>query len=78
LEFPTGSLTGPVTIEQPVSQIHTRKTFFGRLTAVIAASALMPRVFANAANRSISQSFGESSFKLKPDNRAVARDADSI
>ena len=67
-----------VTTQQPVSQPHTRKSFFGRLAAFFAVSSLVPSLFARTATKAVAPTSASASFRLKPDSRAVARNEDSV
>lgn len=67
-----------VTTQQPVSQTHTRKTFFGRLGAIFTASVVAPKLFAKSATKAVVHPSGRTKFELKPEARAIARDTDSL
>jgi hypothetical protein len=60
-----------------VTQPHTRKSFFGRIGALLGAAVVAPKLFAKSAGKAVAHPNQGNRFQLKPDGRAVARDADS-
>lgn len=67
-----------VTTPEPVSQPHSRKSFFGRIGALFAASVFAPKRLAKSATKAVVHPSGGTPFRLKAESRAVARDADSL
>jgi len=78
LKFPKGSFGGSLTKNTIVSQPHTRKSFFARVGALLTASIFVPKSFAKSASQAVQHPQQGVRFQLKPEARAVVRDADSV
>gem|GEM_PF-1297944 len=71
-----GRLT--VTTQPTVSQPHTRKSFFGRLAMLGVFASFVPRIWVQNASAPARPSAARTSFRLRPETRAVARDESPV